>query len=181
MNKKFIKFLAISLAILMILAVLAPIFLSASAASVDSLQNELDQILKDKKDLENKIANTNKNKITVATKKNQIDDGINILQKEILRDKNYDISRFVSLVSHAFLPTVVYQLEEFGMPRMISKKVHNSKLINFYDRDLNIHTSLDLFSKIGIKRVLAIQGLSPFDKYIIEYFFDGIKINEWKQ
>lgn len=103
---------------------------------------------------------------------------VNILQKEILKDKNYDISRFVSLASHAFLPSVVYQLEEFGMPRMISKKIHNYKLINFYDKDLNIHNALDLFNEIGLEKILSIQTLTPFDKYIIEYFYDGIKTND---
>lgn len=103
---------------------------------------------------------------------------VNILQKEIMKDKNYDISRFVSLASHAFLPSVVYQLEEFGMPRMISKKIHNDKLINFYDKDLNIHKTLDLFNTIGIEKTLSIDTLTPFDKYIIEYFYDGIKTNE---
>jgi hypothetical protein len=103
---------------------------------------------------------------------------VNILQREILKDKNYDISRFVSLASHAFLPSVVYQLEEFGMPRMISKKIHNSKLINFYDKDLNIHQTLELFNSIGVEKILSIDTLTPFDKYIVEYFYDGIKTNE---
>ena len=103
---------------------------------------------------------------------------VNILQKEILKDKSYDISRFVSLASHAFLPSVVYQLEEFGMPRMISKKIHNDKLINFYDKDLNIHKALDLFNTIGIEKTLSINTLTTFDKYIIEYFYDGIETNE---
>lgn len=101
---------------------------------------------------------------------------INILQKEILKDKNYDISRFVSLSAHAFLPTVVYQLEEFGMPRMISKKIHNSKMMNFYDKDLNIHNALDYFNKIGRDRILKIDTLIDFDKYIIDYFFEGITV-----
>lgn len=102
---------------------------------------------------------------------------VNILQKEILKDKGYDISRFTTLASHAFLPSVVYQLEEFGMPRMISKKVHASKLINFYDRDLNIHRCLELFNEIGQERLMAIEQLTLFDKYILEYFYDGISTN----
>jgi len=103
---------------------------------------------------------------------------VNILQKEILEDKDYDISRFVSLASHAFLPSVVYQLEEFGMPRMISKKIHNNNLINFYDKELNIHSVLNLFNEIGIEKTLSIKTLSTFDSYIIEYFYDGIKVND---
>ncbi|WP_337968050.1 DEAD/DEAH box helicase [uncultured Flavobacterium sp.] len=105
---------------------------------------------------------------------------INILQKEILKDKNYDISRFITLASHGFLPTVVYQLEEFGMPRMISKKIHNYKIINFYDKELNIHNTIELFNKIGIEKILSINNLTTFDKYIIEYFYDGIRVNKKK-
>ncbi|QSE98996.1 DEAD/DEAH box helicase [Fulvivirga lutea] len=102
---------------------------------------------------------------------------VNILQKEILREKGYDISRFISLASHAFLPSVVYQLEEFGMPRMISKKLHSHKLINFYDKELDIHKALAQLNEVGMERTLLVPDLSPFDKYILEYFFDGISTN----
>lgn len=103
---------------------------------------------------------------------------INILQKEILNDKYCDISRFVSLCSHAFLPTVVYQLEEYGLPRTISKKLHNHKVINFYDQNLNIHDSLDIFNTIGEENLISLQDMSEFDKYIISYFYDGITTND---
>ena len=102
---------------------------------------------------------------------------VNILQKEILSEKGYDISRFISLASHAFLPSVVYQLEEFGMPRMISKKLHSNKLINFYDKELDIHKALKQLSEVGMERMLLVPELSQFDKYILEYFFDGISTN----
>lgn len=101
---------------------------------------------------------------------------VNTIQKVILTDKNYDISRFVSLASHAFLPSVVYQLEEFGLPRIISRKIHNAKLINFHDKELNIHSTLDIFTKIGIENIKLKTQLSTFDKYILDYFYDGIKI-----
>jgi len=103
---------------------------------------------------------------------------VNILQKEILKDKNYDISRFVTYTSHAFLPSVVYQLEEFGLPRMISKKIHNGKLMDFYDPQIDIHQVLDKFNRIGKENILSLNDLSVFDKYIIEYFYDGIKVND---
>lgn len=102
---------------------------------------------------------------------------INILQKELLKDKNYDISRFINWTSNAFLPPVVYQLEEFGLPRMIAKKIQSSKLINFLEEGLNIHSVLDRFNEIGLDTVLEIDGLIDFDKYILDYFYDGIKTN----
>lgn len=103
---------------------------------------------------------------------------INILQKELLKDKNYNISRFVNHTAHAFLPSVVYQLEEFGLPRMISRKIHFGKLIDFYDKNLDIHRALELFNVIGLGGIAGRIQLSEFDIYILEYFYDGISINE---
>lgn len=102
---------------------------------------------------------------------------VNILQKEILRNKNIDISRFVSWVSHAFLPPVVHQLEEYGLPRMITKKIHNAKIIDFVDKEINIHSTIDLFKKIGKEELIKRVELDEFDVYILDYFYDGIKIN----
>lgn len=73
---------------------------------------------------------------------------------------------------------MVYQLEEFGLPRMISKKIHLGHVINFYDKELNIHRVLELFNTIGMDAILKSVSLSEFVKYIFEYFYDGIKINE---
>ncbi|OPB92599.1 DEAD/DEAH box helicase [Elizabethkingia occulta] len=101
---------------------------------------------------------------------------VNTLQKEILKHKNYDISRFVSWTSHAFLPSVVFQLEEYGLPRMISKKIHSSKLIDFYDSNLTIHKTIEILNNIGINTIFKTVKLDEFDRYILEYFYDGIKI-----
>lgn len=104
---------------------------------------------------------------------------INILQKEILRDKNYDISRFISWCSHAFLPSTVYLLEEFGLPRMISKKIQNSNIYSFTNnKDLTIHQVIEDFNHLGRDRILGIETLMEFDKYIINYFFEGITVNK---
>jgi hypothetical protein len=100
---------------------------------------------------------------------------IDILQKIILKKKKMDISPFVSKVSHAFLPSVVYLLEEYGLPRMLAKKIHNSKLINFTDKELNIHMALEEFRKIGIEKMKTeVSSFDGFDIYILENFYDGI-------
>lgn len=99
---------------------------------------------------------------------------VNTLQKVVLKDRNYDISRFISWCSHAFLPSVVYQMEEFGLPRMISKRIHSKGLIDFYDREMSIHDALDKFNKIGLQKMVSFLELKEFDRYILEYFFDGI-------
>lgn len=100
---------------------------------------------------------------------------INTLQKEII-DSGVDISPFVSKVSHAFLPSVVYQLEEYGLPRMISKKLHNNGVINFWDNSLTIHSAIALFHEIGKDYIISREYFSNFDKYILDYFYDGITI-----
>ena len=99
---------------------------------------------------------------------------VNTLQKEILKHKNYDVSRFISYISHAFLPTVVFQLEEYGLPRMISKKIHKSGVINFYDKDLNLHKSIETFNSLDIDYIVEKAKLTEFEKYILAYFYDGI-------
>lgn len=102
---------------------------------------------------------------------------LNILQKKILKNKNYDITRFITLCSQAFLPRVVFQLEEYGLPRMISKKIHESKIINFYNNELTIHSVVEQFNEIGKEMIIEkTNDLDDFDKYILDYFFDGIKI-----
>jgi len=100
---------------------------------------------------------------------------INILQKEILNNGT-DVSPFISKVSHAFLPTVVYQLEEYGLPRMISRKIHDNKIINFMDNDLNIHNTIEIFLKFGKEYLLSNIIFDDFDRYIIDYFYDGITL-----
>jgi len=99
---------------------------------------------------------------------------VNTLQKEILKDMNYDISLFVSYVSHAFLPSVVFQLEEYGLPRIISKKIHQSDIINFHDKELSVHSVIEMFNEIGIETIKEKVNLDDFDKYILDYFNDGI-------
>ncbi|MEI5985311.1 DEAD/DEAH box helicase [Sphingobacterium spiritivorum] len=100
---------------------------------------------------------------------------INILQREIL-DNGTDVSPFVSKVSHAFLPSVVYQLEEYGLPRMISRKLYQNQIINFMDDHLNIHNVIDKFHEIGKENIKSFDFIDSFEKYIIEYFYDGITV-----
>ncbi len=107
---------------------------------------------------------------------------LNTLQKRILKNKQYDISKFIKWCSHAFLPKVVFQLEEYGLPRMISKKLHDSKVIDFYDNELTIHSVVEQLNVIGKEMTIErIKNLDEFDKYILDYFFDGIKITNAQQ
>lgn len=102
---------------------------------------------------------------------------VNVIQKEVLTEYSIDISSFVAKTSHAFLPTVVYHLEEYGLPRMISKKIHQAGLINFLDDTLTVHSTLDTFRSLSCEQVIdVVADLDDFDRYIVTYFYEGILI-----
>ncbi len=103
---------------------------------------------------------------------------VNTLQKEILKDKGYDISRFANHVSHAFLPPIVYQLEEYGLPRILSKKIHVAKLIDLTNKELTIHGVIEYFNNMGSKYLKSAVNFEPFEHYILDYFYEGIRLVE---
>jgi hypothetical protein len=93
-------------------------------------------------------------------------------------NSSVDISAFIGRMSRAFLPSAVYHLEEYGLPRMISKKIHASGLINFLDPKMDLLAALERFDHLGLEAVLAIKSLGPFDRYVVKFFFDGITPEE---
>lgn len=98
---------------------------------------------------------------------------INAIQKHIL--KNYiDISPFISKISHAFLPKLVYELEEYGLPRMLSKKINKTGLINLEQQNIAINDIISKFTDIGKQELINRLDLHPFELYILDYFYDGI-------
>lgn len=100
---------------------------------------------------------------------------VNALQKEISPERKVDISPFIVRASHAFLPKNVYILEEYGLPRMISKKLHLSGILDFENEELPIHEVLALLNDIGHEKLsICTNDLDAFDKYILKYFLDGI-------
>ncbi|MEJ0009494.1 MAG: hypothetical protein WDN72_02570 [Alphaproteobacteria bacterium] len=105
---------------------------------------------------------------------------VNELQKEII-NKGVDVAPFISKLSHAFLPSAVYQLEEYGLPRMVSKKLQRNNVINFMDDTLTLDMAIRVFQRLGKERVLATPTLDSFDKYILEFFYDGITIDKCAQ
>ena len=99
---------------------------------------------------------------------------INILKKS-LDPSSPDISLFIGRAANAFLPKLVYQLEEYGLPRMISKKIQDSGLINLEDDSMEISEIIAQFNNIGRRKIVhGLSNLLPFDKFIINYFYDGI-------
>ncbi len=101
---------------------------------------------------------------------------VNILQKILLPNIQADISPFIARTSYAFLPKNVYLLEEYGLPRMISKKIHLSGLIDLKNNDADLHSIIDKFNEVTYEKiVMEVDNLYDFDRYILGYFFDGIK------
>lgn len=99
---------------------------------------------------------------------------INII-KQTVYPGSPDISMFISRISNAFLPKLVFQLEEYGLPRMISKKVQQSGLIDLEDYSKEVNDVINEFIQIGMERLVnSLNDLHPFDLYIIRYFYDGI-------
>ena len=114
----------------------------------------------------------------VAFKLSALLQDVNVMQKSILRHLNVDLTPMIKKLTYAFLPPVVYQLEEYGLPRMISRKIHDAGVINFEDEDLTLHDTLDKFREIGNNNLCKqVNELDDFDKYIIEYFYDGISLS----
>lgn len=97
----------------------------------------------------------------------------NTLQKNILQSE-VDLGNFITKISNAFLPPVVLQLEEFGLPRMISRKIHESGAYDFEQKDLDIHLVINWFKTIGFEHLKNKVSFDPFDLYILEYFYEGI-------
>ncbi|MCF1297449.1 hypothetical protein LH685_16915 [Acinetobacter nosocomialis] len=86
-----------------------------------------------------------------------------------------NIGGFIEKLSHSFLPKNVFYLEEFGLPRFISKKIHRSNLIDLEDNNLEINQVIDNFLEIGFDELIErVPDLDTFDKYVIGFFYDGI-------
>lgn len=99
---------------------------------------------------------------------------INVLKKSF-DPTSPDISLFIGKAANAFLPKLVYQLEEYGLPRMISRKIQDSGLINFEDDSVEISEIITQFNNIGREKIIhSLNNLLPFDKFVINYFYDGI-------
>jgi DEAD/DEAH box helicase len=93
---------------------------------------------------------------------------------KLIVNPSIDISSFVGRMSRAFLPSAVYHLEEYGLPRMISKKIHNEGLINFEDPEMDLLHAIERFGYLGRDAVQATKSLGRFDRYVVHFFFDGI-------
>ena len=97
------------------------------------------------------------------------------LQEKLLGAPPNDISLFIAKISSAFLPKTVYQLEEYGLPRSVSKKIHCSGIHNFEGEQQDIHATINelLQNKESILTNFTENG-EQFELYILKYFYEGI-------
>ena len=115
---------------------------------------------------------------TLTFKLTSLLNDVNILLSELIPHKNTDISPFIFKTSNAFLPPVVYQLEEYGLPRMLTKKISLAFNLNFENDSLSLHNTID-----HLKAIEEIIGLSAsidaslMEEYILDNFFEGVTYN----
>lgn len=116
---------------------------------------------------------------TLTHKLTSLLNDINVLLREINPKNNNDISSFIFKCSHAFLPPIVFQLEEYGLPRMISKKIQLKFLLDFDAENLTLHQAIEhlkfIESTIGLAEVIK---ASEFERYIIKNFIDGVTLQK---
>lgn len=110
---------------------------------------------------------------TITYKLSALVSDANELHK-IIVNSDVDVSRFIGGLSRAFLPGPVYSLEEYGLPRMIAKKIQLSRLIDFTTPDFGLNAALRKFQEVGLQRMIEIQTLTVFDRYVLKLFYDGI-------
>lgn len=104
---------------------------------------------------------------------------MNSLIKSIHPDITADASPFIARLSTAFLPRNVYALEEYGLPRSLSRKIHDHGIVNFEDDNISLNSAIDILRKVGRGKIKEITtGASGFEPYIVDYFFDGIEIQK---
>nr|VFJ67099.1 MAG: hypothetical protein BECKFW1821C_GA0114237_101110 [Candidatus Kentron sp. FW] len=100
---------------------------------------------------------------------------VNTIYNRINHQNPVDLTPAISRIAHAFLPPVVFQLEEYGIPRMISRKIHSAGVIDLENRENDIHDTIGIFQQIGYEGLLkGVRDLDGFDKYILQYFYEGI-------
>ena len=99
---------------------------------------------------------------------------INALAKRII-DPNIDISSFIVKVSNAFLPPLIFELEEYGLPRMMSRKIQASGIIDLEREGGTINEIIKDFQDLGAEQIMnASHFSSEIEQFILYHFFDGL-------
>lgn len=114
---------------------------------------------------------------SVSYKLSALLNDVNTILKRTLKDATVDISPFIFKISHAFLPSAVYQLEEYGLPRMISRKLQDAQVMDFEQKGADLHGIIKSFLNISLQDIVfKAPTLDKFDIFILSYFYDGIAL-----
>lgn len=98
-----------------------------------------------------------------------------LIYNRIHQQSPIDLSVALMKFSHSFLPKNVYLLEEYGLPRMLSKKIHNSGVVNLADNDRDILEVISEVKEMGHTAICEnTEGLDYFDELVIEWFLSGV-------
>lgn len=112
----------------------------------------------------------------VAFKLSSLLGDVNTIYNRVNSDTQVDLGPAISRFSHAFLPPLVYQLEEYGLPRMLSRKIHFQGIYDLENIETELDEVLGFFRKMELRGLVReLEELESFDSYILEYFFEGIQ------
>lgn len=100
---------------------------------------------------------------------------INVIQKKIAPQSKVDISPFISRLSRAFLPSCVMELEEYGLPRMLARRIQEAGIVDFEDENLKLHAAVELLIQNKGRLMRSLRDITCFEAYVLEHFYDGIE------
>lgn len=101
---------------------------------------------------------------------------INTIHARLSPGRGFDISPFVFKLSHAFLPPVVYQLEEYGLPRMLSRRIHDAALVDFEDADLTLASAISRLRDASPAVYGNFDSLA--EHFILDHFYSGVTVSD---
>jgi hypothetical protein len=113
---------------------------------------------------------------TVSYKMAALLGDINTIHARVSPNRGFDVSPFVYRLSHAFLPAAVYQLEEYGLPRMLSRRIHLSAIVDFEKADLSLPDALEVL-ETRRSEVYELFG-SPAEHFMLDHFYAGVTVDQ---
>ena len=93
---------------------------------------------------------------------------------QLVSNTQEKIDYFLFRMRFAFLPKLVYELEEYGLPRMVSKKIQSTGLIDLTEDSQSLNEILEKLRLIGEENICSAGNFDDFDKHFIRYFYQGI-------
>jgi hypothetical protein len=112
---------------------------------------------------------------TITYKLSSLLGDLNSLHARVCPHRGFDISPAVFRMSHAFLPPVVYQLEELGLPRMLTRKIHDAGISNFENPELTLVNAI-IVLRSAQRRIAMNVFKNTFERYAFDFFLEGVTV-----